>query len=693
MKKNFLIIFSFLSVYGFSQNIPITKKNSTYLRKHDYTIQDDYSWLQNIKNDETTSWINAQNNFTNLKLDEINVSKIAAKIKEYDLLSTNSLPTKKGKYFYSMYRIDKNLPASLYYRKALNENSVEIVNPFKMYKNENVFLSSYFPSKNSVNIAFEITVDGSDSKEIRFSSIIKNEVLKDVLKNSKFSNIEWNLDKGVFYKKNANKNNMAKDSTYQLFYHEIGTLQEEDKLVYDVSKTESSISFFVSENKLFITEISKDELKKSFYFINLEDNNFIKNVVFEEDSSDIKLLDFSKNKIYFSTKEFDWGEVRCLDINNKLDAKMVIPQIYNNLLVSTYFQENYIICKYKTVEKNYLKIYDLDGNFIRKFDAPENMDFKVRFFDSQTSVLYVTFYSHVISAQNFMLNLKTGGVDQFYNEYVRPLPILFPLNYFITKKITFKSRDNKEVPITIIHKKDLKLDGTNPTLLKAYGGFGVVSGSNYDTGLLYFLEKGGVYAFAEIRGGGEKGLKWHKDGKALKKMNSFNDFIDASEYLIKENYTCANKLAITGGSYGGLVVGVAMTQRPDLYKVAIPEMGVFDLLTFSDYSVGKYHLDEFGNPENKIDFANLYSYSPYHNVKETINYPTTLLITGENDDRVPPFNSYKFAAVLQNRTAQLNPILLKTLDNSGHSGKISTYQKRVNESAEFYGFLMYYLER
>ncbi len=293
MKKNFLIIFSFLSVYGFSQNIPITKKNSTYLRKHDYTIQDDYSWLQNIKNDETTSWINAQNNFTNLKLDEINVSKIAAKIKEYDLLSTNSLPTKKGKYFYSMYRIDKNLPASLYYRKALNENSVEIVNPFKMYKNENVFLSSYFPSKNSVNIAFEITVDGSDSKEIRFSSIIKNEVLKDVLKNSKFSNIEWNLDKGVFYKKNANKNNMAKDSTYQLFYHEIGTLQEEDKLVYDVSKTESSISFFVSENKLFITEISKDELKKSFYFINLEDNNFIKNVVFEEDSSDIKLLDFS----------------------------------------------------------------------------------------------------------------------------------------------------------------------------------------------------------------------------------------------------------------------------------------------------------------------------------------------------------------------------------------------------------------
>jgi prolyl oligopeptidase len=321
------------------------------------------------------------------------------------------------------------------------------------------------------------------------------------------------------------------------------------------------------------------------------------------------------------------------------------------------------------------------------------MNFSVRFYNSETKDLFVTFFSEVISAQNFKLNIDTGEIRNFYNDFIRPLPTIFPLNYFITKKITFKSRDNKDVPITIIHKKNIVLDGTNPTLLKAYGGFGVVSGPNYDTGLLYFLEQGGVYAFAEIRGGGEKGLKWHKDAVGLKKMNSFNDFIDASEFLINEKYTSPDKLAISGGSYGGLVVGVAITQRPDLYKVAIPEMGVFDMLTYSEYSVGKFHLDEFGDPEKKPDFNYLLGYSPYNKVKEDVNYPTTLLITGENDDRVPPFNSYKFAAALQNRTAQKNPVFLKTLGNSGHYGKNSTYQSRINESAEFYGFLLYYLTK
>jgi prolyl oligopeptidase len=291
------------------------------------------------------------------------------------------------------------------------------------------------------------------------------------------------------------------------------------------------------------------------------------------------------------------------------------------------------------------------------------------------------------------LNIENGDERQFSNEYIKPMPTLFPLDYFITKKITYKSRDNKDIPITIIHKKGIVLDGNNPTLLKAYGGFGSVSSPHYDTGLLYFLEKGGVFAFAEIRGGGEKGLKWHKDAMGLKKMNSFNDFIDASEFLIKEKYTSPNKLAITGGSYGGLVVGVAMTQRPDLYKVAVPEMGIFDMPTFSDYSVGKYHIDEFGDAENKIDFENLLSYSPYQNIKETINYPISLIITGENDDRVPPFNSYKFAAALQNRTSQKNPVFLKTLENSGHYGNNATYQNRVNEKAEFYGFILYYLNK
>jgi len=693
MKRYHLFFLVFTTSLCFSQNIPVTKKVTKTLEKHDVKIQDDYSWLENLKSDEVTGWVNAQNAYTNAVFEKINVSKIASKIKEYDYLSTNSLPIKIGNYFYGKYRKDKNQPSILCYRKSLNENLIELVNPFKIYKDENVVIDGYYPSKNSTLIAYEISIDGSDRKEIRFSSIDKREVLKDILKDSKFSNVAWNIDKGVFYKKNSNKNIMAKDSTFQLYYHVIGTNQEDDKLIFDASKKESNISFFTSKSKLFITETSKDELSKSMYYINLENDTFEKEIIFENDTTGFTYLGYQNNKIYISTKEYEWGEVRSFEIKNKTDIKEVIPQIYNNLLVGCYFYDNFIICKHKTLNRYYLRVYDIDGNFIRKFDAPENMNFSVRFYNSETKDLFVTFFSEVISAQNFKLNIDTGDIRHFYNDFIRPLPTIFPLNHFVTKKITFKSRDNKDVPITIIHKKNIVLDGTNPTLLKAYGGFGVVSGPNYDTGLLYFLEQGGVYAFAEIRGGGEKGLKWHKDAVGLKKMNSFNDFIDASEFLINEKYTSPNKLAISGGSYGGLVVGVAVTQRPDLYKVAIPEMGVFDMLTYSDYSVGKFHIDEFGDPEKKSDFNYLLGYSPYNKVKEDVNYPTTLLITGENDDRVPPFNSYKFAAALQNRTAQKNSVFLKTLGNSGHYGKNSTYQSRINESAEFYGFLLYYLTK
>ncbi|WP_298117809.1 prolyl oligopeptidase family serine peptidase [Flavobacterium sp.] len=692
MKRFLLFYLILVTTSAFSQNIPVTKKVSSTFEKHDLKINDDYSWLENLKSEEVSNWVNAQNAYTNTAFEKINIAKIATKIKEYNFLSSNSLPIKIGKYFYANYRKDKSQPASLYFRKSLNENAIELINPFKIYKDENVILDNFYPSKNSSLIAYKVSIDGSDRMEIRFSNIDTREVLKDILKDSKFSNVAWHNDKGVFYKKNSNKNVIAKDSTYQLYYHKIGTNQTDDQLIYDVSEKGSYIDFFTTKNRLFITETSKDELSKSMYFINFNDESFTKEIIYENDTTGFTYLGYLDNKIYISTKEYDWGEVRCFDIKNKTEVKQIIPQIYNNLLVGTYFYENYIVCKYKTIESYFLRVYDANGNFIRKFDSPESMNFSIRFFDSETKDLYVTFYSHVISAQNFKLNFETGEVRHFYNDYIKPLPTIFPLNHFITKKITFKSRDNKDVPITIIHKKDLVLDGTNPTLLKAYGGFGSVSSPGFDTGLLYFLDQGGVYAFAEIRGGGEKGLKWHQDGKASKKMNSFNDFIDASEFLIKEKYTSPNKLAITGGSYGGLVVGVAITQRPELYKVAIPKMGVFDMLTYSDYSVGKYHLDEFGDPNNKTDFNYLLNYSPYNNLKESVNYPTTLIITSENDDRVPPFNSYKFTAALQNRENQKNPIFLKTLSNSGHYGKVSTYQNRINETAEFYGFLLYYLK-
>lgn len=692
MKNLVVILLSLFFVKAYSQNsVPAKKVPSPYI-KHGVTIADDYSWMENLKSAETTKWVDEENKITDAHLEEVKKKyNLESKIKEYNSLRSASLPLKKEKYFYSIYYADKEKTAALYYSKKLEDRPVELLNTNKVFKNKNIVLGGVSPSKSSALLAYIISLDGSDRKQIRFMDINKKTNLEDSLTDVKFSDACWNLDFGVFYKKNTNVNKIAVDSTNQLYYHKIGTKQSEDRLIFDNTKSGGSFRFYTTRGRLIIIESNKEESISNYYQASLADFDFTLTKFIDSDTKGIRFLDYRNNQVYFSSKEFDWGEIRSFNIDNRQEETVIIPQIYSQLLVDSYFSEDYIFCRYKTIGKNYIRVYDLKGNFIRKFDTPNGFEFRIKYYDDETKNLYVTLNSYVYPTVNYKLNVETGEIIQYYNDYIRAKATIFPVDYFETKSITYKSRDNKDVPITIIHKKGIPLDGNNPTLLKAYGGAGVVSSPNFSAGLLCFLEKGGVFAFAEIRGGGEKGLKWEKDGARLKKMNCFNDFIDAAEYLIREKYTSPNKLAITGGSYGGLVVGVAMTKRPDLFKVAIPEVGVFDMIKFNQYTVGRYHEHEFGTPENKIEFDNLYSFSPYHNIDEKTNYPTTLIITSENDDRVPPLHSFKFAAKLQNRESQKNPIYIQTLSNSGHYGKTATYDEAIKSDAEFYDFLLYHL--
>jgi prolyl oligopeptidase len=692
MQKRIYLFVSLFLVFITNAQGPKTKKIPSKITKHTISFIDDYAWLENVNSDEVVNWVNEQNNYTENHLKEVTkATNFLFKIKDYDYLSTNGLPSKVGKYFYSNYRLDKKKPSVLHYREKLNDMPKQLVDPYAIYKDENVLMEGYYPSKNSKYLAFKISPNGSDRHEIRFLNILKQENLDDVLTNIKFSNVSWNGDEGVFYKKNSNQEFFAKDSTFQLFYHKMGEIQEKDLLIFDTTKEENNFSFFVRENKLFILETNKEETKKSYHYIDLFDPTFKLQEINVKNPDDFSFLYFKDNVIYFTNKKYDWGDVRSFNINNPNDETSIIPQIYSHLLVDTDFTKEYIICKYRNLGRNYINIHNYDGSFVRKFEAPSGMNFSVRFLDSKTNELYVTFYSYTLSYLNYKLNITTSDSNVYYNDFIKPKPTLFPLDYFENKTITYKSRDGKDVPITIVHKKGITLDGNNPTLLKAYGGFGVVSGPSYDVGLLHFLEKGGIYAFAEIRGGGEKGRKWHKDGMGLKKMNSFNDFIDAAEFLISEKYTSPNKLAITGGSHGGLVVGSAMTQRPDLFKVVVPIVGRLDMSTLDKYTSGIFHFDEYGNPNIKEEYEFLMSYSPYNNIKEEVNYPTTLIITSENDDRVPPFQSFKFAAKLQNRTAQKNPIYLQVNDKAGHYGKVSNYENQVKKLDEFYSFIWVHL--
>ena len=690
MKKLLVLVATGVSTFFSAQTQPVTPIIPSSEVRHQTTISDDYSWLEQPNSEEVSHWVNAQNAYTENYFQTIKKNySLENKIRTYDDLSTNGLPTKKGKYFYSMYRKEKDRPAVLFYRKDLKSLSVEVFNPFKIYKNPATLMAGYYPSKNSRYVAIHVSLDGSDKREMRFTDMNSLNPTSDVLKEIKFSNIVWKGDRGVYYKRNSNKNAIAKDSTYQIYYHKIGDTQQNDPLIYDATQTNGHVSFFEAEDKMFIVEQNIKGTTYRTIDLNSDSHAIVDFIV--DDTTDFNFHFYKENRLYYSSKDYDWGEVRYRDMGANSESKALIPQIYNHLLLSARFYDKYIVCHYRTLGKNYISIYDYTGKFVRKFDAPQGCDFSIKFYNSETEDLFVSFYSYVISYQNFKLNIKTGDINLYYNDFIIPKPTIFPLDYFETKVITYKSRDNKDVPITIVHKRGMELNGNNPTLLSAYGGYGVIAAPSFNSGLLCFLDKGGVFAYAEIRGGGEKGLKWHRDGKGLKKRNSFNDFIDAAEFLIKENYTSPSKLAITGGSNGGLMVGVAMVERPDLFKVAVPNVGVFDMVKFGDFTAGKYWIDEYGSVDQEEDFKYLLSYSPYHNIKPNVNYPITLIITGENDDRVMPFHSYKFAAKLQNNVGQQNPIYLKTEHDAGHYGKRSNYASHLKERADFYSFIMYHL--
>lgn len=694
MKTIFFCLGLLIPHFLMCQEFPVAKKTPIKIKKHNLSFVDDYPWLEDMRSKEVTDWVDNQNKIVDEHFTEIYKEyNPSSTIKEYDKSTTYRIPERKGKYYYSYYRKENNKSSALYIRTNMDEKSVEIIDPNTIYKGKNVTLNNHYPSGSSKYLAYKIRVDGSDKEEIRFYDLDKKEKMEDVLYNVKFSNVSWNGNLGVFYKKNINQQQFAKDSTFQLFYHKIGFKQEEDELIYDGATSESNIDFFTAREKLFIIEDDKNNVSKNYYYGNLKDEKMILEKFIENDSSNFKFLTYKNNRIYYSTQKYNWGEIRSFDLNNTAENSVVIPQIYNHLLQKSLLYNDYIICKYKTVGKNYFIVYDYSGKLIRKVEAPRGLDLDIITFDALSKDIYYGTYSYVTRYENHRFNIDTGADILYFTKSTPAKPALFPFDYFETKTITYKNRDNIDVPITIVHKKGIPLNGNNPTLLKAYGGFGKVNSPNYDTGLIYFLENGGVFAYAEIRGGGEKGVKWHTDGMGLKKMNSFNDFIDAAVFLIKEKYTSPKKLAITGTSQGGLLVGVAMTQRPELFKVAVPDVGIFEMGIFHKYTIGRFHYDEYGNPEKAEDFKAMMDYSPYHGIKEDVNYPVTLIITSENDDRVPPVHSYKFATKLQNRTAQKNPIFIKTLKKSGHYGNNSSYENRIEEKSALYSFLLYHLNQ
>lgn len=697
MKKAFFLLL-LIAFQMHSQNYPVAKKTAATVMKHNTSFPDDYTWMENMRSEEVNIWVDRQNSHINSHFSDLSAKIFPLPaIRKYNDKTNFSIPVKKGKYYYAMMRSSNEevQTATFAYKKDIDGNYIELFNPNFFYRNKTVNVVGYAPSKNSAVLAYKLMIDGSDRHEVRFVTTPGGKKHNDILRNIKFSDIAWKGDEGIFYNKNSNDSQFSIDSTYQVYYHKVGTDVAEDIAIYDATKEKGQLSFFTSHDakKLFLSVVDKDEKHVDHYYADLDTDTFELKKLLENSPKNFQLTGYHNGRLFIRTNDTNWGDLKYITLDAPKVVKTVIPQYQNQLLLNLDFFENRIIAKYKSIDGSYFMIFDYNGNVIKKIQTPKGMDVTLAGEDYYAKDMFFYVNSYTIPPILFTLNIDTGEYSRFVNSTYAKTTAPFPVDYFTTKNVSYTSRDGVQIPITIVYKKDVKLNGKNPTLLEGYGGFGVVSNPNYDNGLIYFLNNGGVYAYAEIRGGGELGLNWHKQGKRLKKINTINDFVDAAEYLIKENYTSPSSLAITGGSQGGLLVGAAMIQRPELFKVAIPKVGVYDMAKFHEYTIGRFHYDEYGDPEVKTEFDAMMAYSPYHNIKDDVNYPTTLIITSDNDDRVPPVHSYKFAAKLQNRTAQKNPVYLKTLRNAGHYGTTTNPEDALKDESEFYSFLLYHLKK
>ncbi|HEX5736080.1 MAG TPA: prolyl oligopeptidase family serine peptidase [Blastocatellia bacterium] len=672
---------------------PASKKVDQVDDYHGIKVADPYRWLENADAEDTKAWVEAQNKVTFAYLNEIpareQIKQRLTKLWNYERYGAPF--SEGGRYFYSKNNGLQN-QSVLYTAETLAAEPRVLLDPNTLSTDGTVALSGLTISEDGKLMAYGLSTAGSDWQEWRVRDIATGKDLPDTIKWVKFSGASWTRDgKGFFYSrydepKEATK--LADTNFYQkLYYHRIGTNQSEDVLVYERPDVkEFGFGGEVTEDGryLIINVWKGTEKNNRVYYKDLS----------SKDAQVVKLLDdfdaaygFIGNDgpvFWFQTDlNASRSKVVAIDTRNpdRKNWKDVIPQAAETLQ-GVSVVNNSMIASYLKDAHTKVKIYGLDGKFVRDVDLPgigTAVGFGGEREDKET---FYSFTGFTTPATIYRYDMVSGKSSVF-----RQPKVDFNPGDYETKQVFYTSKDGTRVPMFITHKKGLKLDGTNPTFLFGYGGFNVSMMPGFSVSNVVWMEMGGVYAVANLRGGGEYGEDWHQAGMKLKKQNVFDDFIAAAEWLIKNKYTTSKKLAIGGGSNGGLLVGAAMTQRPDLFGAALPAVGVMDMLRFHKFTIGWGWVSDYGSSENPEEFKALYAYSPYHNIKPGTCYPPTMVTTADHDDRVVPGHSFKFAAAMQAAQACANPVLIRVETKAGH-GAGKPISKMIEEIADRWGFLV-----
>lgn len=656
-------------------------------------VSDPYRWLENDTSAATAAWVEAENKVTNAYLAQIpfreQLLKRLTDLANYEKIGT---PFKKhGKYYF--YKNDGLQNQSvLYVQDSLDGEARVFLDPNQLSDDGTVALTSLSFSNDGKYTAYTISRSGSDWSEIYVMDTATGKLLEDHIDWAKFTGAAWQGD-GFYYSaydapakgkefSNVNEN-------HKIYYHKIGTPQTEDKLIYEnpaYPKRFYSASTSKDERILFIYESGAGRGNNLFIKDLKSPNATLLQLTtdFDYQYSPIEVID---NKIYiFTNYGAPKNRIMIADINNPLleNWTELVPE-KASVLSDAEIIGGKLFLTYDKDASNHAYVHDLNGKRLHEIELPSlgSVSFSGTKDDKEC---FFGFTSFTIPGTTYKYDIDTNT-----SELYRAPKVKFNPDDFITEQIFFPSKDGVMIPIFLTYKKDLKRDGQNPVFLYGYGGFGISLNPGFSINRIPFLENGGIYAQVNLRGGNEYGEEWHVAGTKMQKQNVFNDFISAAEFLINNEYTNPDKIAIVGGSNGGLLVGACMTQRPDLFKVAIPQVGVMDMLRYHKFTIGWNWASDYGTSEDSKEmFEYLKGYSPLHNLKPDTKYPATMVTTADHDDRVVPAHSFKFAATLQECNDGTNPTLIRIDSKAGHgAGKPMT--KVLEEQADIYGFIMYNL--
>ncbi len=690
-----LLITMFLTAGIYAQTkieYPQTRKVEQTDDYHGTRISDPYRWLEDDNSTETKAWVEAQNKVTFAYLNGIpERAKIKARLTELWNYERYSAPFEQGgKYFYT--KNDGLQNQSVWYvAESVTDKGRVLLDPNKLSTDGTLALSGASVSDDGKLLAYGLSQSGSDWVEWRFKNIETGAELPDVLKDIKFSGASWSKDgKGIFYSRFPVVDEKAKltslNFNQKIYYHRLGTPQSEDVLIYERPDDKTmGVGGGVSEDgKYLIIYVSKGTSPKNMiYYKDLTKSDSQVLPLVDKFESSYSFIGNDDSMFYFETdKDAPLSRVVSVDVSkDSKEWKEIIPEAKETLVAVSYIN-NQLVTNYLKDAYTQIRIYDKKGKFVRNVDLPgigTAGGFGGERDDTET---FYTFSSYATAPTTYRYDMKTGKSEVFRRANVK-----FNADDYEVKQVKYKSKDGTEIPMFVVHKKGLKMDGTNPTLLYGYGGFNVSLTPGFSVARVAWLEMGGVFAVANLRGGGEYGKDWHESAIVAKRQNAFDDFIGAAEYLISAKYTSPKKLAIQGGSNGGLLVGAVLNQRPDLFGAALPAVGVMDMLRFHKFSAGRYWVDDYGSPDKAEDFAAIYKYSPLHNLKKGTKYPAVLVTTADHDDRVDPAHSFKYAATLQEAQAGDAPDLIRIETKAGHGAGKPT-SKQIEEIADLYGFLM-----